>query len=158
MIKVKKHTEGDTRVAKEIPSISDFNYANIDHISDVKKLVDFFASELHKSASSHDWTKITEPYRSMFYRDMCAVMEGRMNFYDGEWSKLHYNSLERHHLARHCPDDVNMFDVIEMLCDCVAAGMARHGDVYEVVVPPDVLKKAVDNTVEILKNKIEIVD
>lgn len=93
----------------------------------------------------------------MFYRDLCATLEGRLNFMDGEWAHLHYYEKERHHLKQHCPDDVNLFDVIEMLCDCVAAGMARSGDVYDVDIPAEVLTKAVANTVELLKDEIEVV-
>ncbi len=158
MIKVERHTEGDSRVSKEIPTFAAFNDANISHRCDVKNLAEYFAYELQKRVRQHDYTKVEEPYRSMFYRDLCAVLEGRMNFFDGEWSKLHYNVLERHHLNRHCPDDVNMFDVIEMLCDCVAAGMARSGEVYDVVISSDVLQKAVKNTVELLKEQIEVVE
>ena len=158
MIKVKKHTEGDTRVAKEVPTFDKFWQANIDHVDDVKGLAREFSEELKNRVGNHDWTKKQEPYRSMFYRDLCAVIEGRMNFFDGEWSKLHYYELERHHLKRHCPDDVTMFDVIEMLCDCVAAGMARSGDVYDVDIPVEVLTKAVKNTVDWLKERIEVIE
>ena len=158
MIKVKQHTEGDSRVSKTIPSFRDFHTANVDHIDDVKNLSVFFAEELKRRMLSHDWTKITEPYESMFYRDLCAVLEGRMDFFDGEWSNLHYNELERHHLKRHCPEDVDMFDVIEMLCDCVAAGVARTGDIYDVDIPAEVLTKAVGNTVKVLKSQIEVVE
>lgn len=157
MIKITKHTEGDSRVAKGIPTFTDFNNANNDHVTDVKKLAHFFAAELEERVRNHDWTKLAEPYRSMFYRDLCAVLEGRMDFFDGKWSKLHYEDLERHHLKRHCPDDVDMFDVIEMICDCVAAGMARSGEVYDVDIPADVLTKAVANTVKLLKNEIQVV-
>ena len=158
MIKIKRHTEGDTRTAKEIPTINDFYSANYDHVEDVKNLAEFFSRELVKRTQNHDWTKLQEPYKSMFYRDMCAVLEGRMDFFDGEWSRLHYNELERHHLKQHCPDDVNMFDVIEMICDCVAAGLARSGNVYDLVIPSEVLQKAVANTVELLKNEVQVVD
>lgn len=158
MIKVKKHTEGDSRVAKGIPTFYEFKDANLDHISDVKNLGKWFAMELQLRMAMHDYTKVTEPYQSMFYRDLCAVLEGRMDFFDGEWSKLHYETLERHHLKRCCPDNVNLFDVIEMLCDCVAAGMARSGEIYDVDVPPEVLTKAVANTVKLLKDEIEVVE
>lgn len=157
MIRINKHTEGDTRVAKGIPSIRDFAKANDDHLSDVRELGDWFAKTLKNNIMHHDWTKRQEPYKSMFYRDLCATIEGRMNFMDGEWAKLHYTELERHHLKRHCPDDVNMFDVIEMICDCTAAGMARSGDVYDIDIPAEVLTKAVKNTVELLKEQIEVV-
>ena len=158
MIRIKKHTEGDSRVAKGFPTVRAFDNANIDHREDVKNLIARFAEMLKKWTNDHDWTKRDEPYRSMFYRDLCATLEGRMNFMDGEWAHLHYYEKERHHLKQHCPDDVNLFDVIEMLCDCVAAGMARSGDVYDVDIPAEVLTKAVANTVELLKDEIEVVD
>ena len=157
MIQIKKHTEGDSRVAKELPTFTDFDNANLDHRNDVTNLISEFIHILSTKSSKHDWTKIKEPYRSMFYRDLCATLEGRMNFMDGEWANIHYNELERHHLKQRCPDDVDLFDVIEMICDCVAAGMARSGDVYDVDIPAEVLTKAVANTVELLKDQIEVV-
>ena len=157
-IQIKKHTEGDSRVAKELPTFTKFLVANDDHREDVKELMQRFADMLRRQASKHDWTKDEEPYRSMFYRDLCATIEGRMNFMDGEWARIHYYEKERHHLKQHCPDDVNLLDVIEMLCDCVAAGMARSGDVYDVDISPDALTKAVANTVELLKSEIEVID
>lgn len=158
MVKIKRHTEGDSRVAKELPTFQQFNNANIDHQSDVMRLAKEFSVGLVASCSKHDWTKAEEPYRSMFYRDLCATIEGQLNFMEGEWAHLHYFVLERHHLKQHCPDDVNLFDVIEMLCDCVAAGMARSGDVYDVDISAKVLTKAVANTVEWLKAQIEITE
>ena len=157
MIQIKQHTEGDSRVAKELPTVRAFDDANIDHRDDVKKLIARFAVMLKEWTQNHDWTKRDEPYRSMFYRDLCATLEGRINFMDGEWAHLHYYEKERHHLKQHCPDDVNLFDVIEMLCDCVAAGMARSGDVYDVDIPTEVFTKAVANTVELLKDEIQVV-
>lgn len=157
MVQVKKHTEGDSRVAKELPTFRAFDVANNDHQLDVHALIARFALMLKDWTKNHDWTKTEEPYRSMFYRDMCATLEGRMNFMDGKWAKIHYYEMERHHLKEHCPDDVNLFDVIEMLCDCVVAGMARSGDIYDVDIPPEVLTKAVANTVKLLKDEIEVV-
>ena len=157
-IKIRKHTEGDSRVAKKIPTFVEFRDANTDHIHDVRNLTDFFSKELLRRVSSHDWTKTYEPYQSMFYRDLCAVLEHRMDFFDGKWSEVHYTQMERHHLNRHCPDDVNLFDVIEMICDCVAAGMARSGEVYDVDIPSDVLRRAVSNTVEYLKGYVEVTE
>lgn len=157
MIKIKKHTEGDSRVATELPTFTDFNEANNSHQRDVQNLITEFTLMLKERAIKHDWTKTQEPYRSMFYRDMCNTIEGRMDFTDGEWAHLHYCELERHHLKRHCPDDVNLIDVIEMLCDCVSAGMARSGDVHDIDISPEVLTKAVTNTVDLLKGEIEVV-
>ena len=158
MIRIKRHTEGDSRVAVCPPTISEFDEANIDHIKDVQNLADLCCTYLKGTVSRHDWTKVEDPYRTMFYKDLCATIEGKMEFMDGEWARLHYEELERHHLKRHCPEDVNLFDVIEMICDCTAAGMARSGEIYDIDIPADILTKAIKNTVEILKNHIEVVE
>lgn len=159
MVKIRKNTNGDTRVADHVPTINEFDMANVAHVEDVKNLVNEFCSIFKLKSSDHDWTKRRDPYRSMFYRDLCATLEGRLpDFMEGEWAKQHYYENERHHLAVYAPDDVDMFDVIEMICDCVAAGMARSGNVYEVKIPGDVLQRAVKNTVEILSGVIEVVE
>ena len=158
MIRIKRHTEGDSRVATRPPTISEFDEANVDHIKDVQNLADLFCAGLKGTAARHDWTKVEDPYRTMFYKDLCATIEGKMEFMDGEWARLHYEELERHHLKRHCPEDVNLFDVVEMICDCIAAGMARSGEIYDIDIPADVLTKAVKNTVEILKSHVEVVE
>jgi len=52
------------------------------------------------------------------------------------------------------PSDVNLIDVLDMIADCVMAGMARTGNVYPLDIKPDILMIAFNNTVELLKNKI----
>lgn len=153
-IKIKPNKNGDSRVADHVPTIEEFSYANRSHKDDVENLMGVFADDISARGRDHDWTKVIEPYRSMFYRDMCNTMEGRIDFFNGEWSKLHYEKLERHHLNRHCPEDVNLIDVIEMLCDCVVAGKARSGDVYDIDISGTVLQNAVKNTVELLKSHV----
>ena len=157
-IRIVRNSNGDTRHATHIPTIAEFGNANISHQGDVSKLINRFCDLLKDSAKNHDWSKVEEPYRSMFYQDMVATMEGRIKFEDGEWAKLHYEQLERHHLRRHVPDDVDLFDVIEMICDCVSAGMARSGEVRELEIRDDVFQKALKNTVKILQDQIELID
>ena len=94
----------------------------------------------------------------MFYNDMCATIRGEKEFFDGEWSHKHYYELERHHLRRHCPDDVTLIDVVEMVCDCVSAGMARSGEVRDLEISEDILVKAVKNTVEMCKEAVILED
>lgn len=159
MVRIKKNTNGDSRVADHVPTINEFDVANAAHVEDVKNLVDAFCKILKIKSSDHDWTKRKEPYRSMFYRDLCATLEGRLpDFMEGEWAQQHYYQNERHHLGVYARPDVDMFDVIEMICDCVAAGMARSGEVHEVEIPDCVLQRAVKNTVEILKDEVEVVE
>lgn len=156
IIKIKPNKNGDSRVADHVPTIMEFDAANESHKDDVKRLMRAFADEINERGASHDWTKVRDPYRSMFYRDMCNSIEGKINFMDGEWSRLHYTELERHHLNRFCPEDVNLIDVIEMLCDCVVAGKARSGDVYDINISDTILQKAVKNTVEMLKSHVVV--
>lgn len=158
-IVIHKNTNGDSRVAKKEPTIDEFRKANEEHVGDVIKLMEVVNIQLKNQARRHDWTKITEPYQTMFYNDLCKSVRGEMNFIDGEWAHQHYDILERHHLAKNVPEDVNMFDVMEMLCDCAVAGKARNEmDIYYPTVSDEVLQKAFRNTFDILLDAIEVKD
>lgn len=57
---------------------------------------------------------------------------------------------ERHHIKDHCPDDVDLVDVLEMIADCTAAALARSGGLkYPLEIDKDVLYKAFENTCEL---------
>lgn len=62
------------------------------------------------------------------------------------------------YLLSRCPDDVNLVDVMEMVCDCVCAGLARSGSVRPVEIPSDILQKAVANTAKLVEDMCEIVE
>lgn len=156
-IKIKRNTNGDTRVAKSVPTFYDFADANNLHIRDVREMMFELSKEIKLAGEEHDWTKVQDPYKSNFYRDLCNTIEGRIKFEDGQWNKDHY-ALERHHLLRRCPNDVNLIDVIEMICDCVCAGMARSGEVRDLEISEDILLKAVRNTVEMCKEAVVLED
>ena len=156
-ITIKRNTNGDTRVAEKTPTFYEFADANNLHIEDVKNMMRAIADIIKETGKNHDWTKIHEPYKSNFYRDLCNTIEGRIKFEDGQWNKDHY-ALERHHLLKRCPDDVNLIDVIEMICDCVCAGMARSGKIRDLEISEDILVKAVKNTVEMCKEAVILED
>ena len=155
-VKMKKNTLGDTRTAERMPTKEEFCNSNWLHKDDVYILAAEFSNELKKRCISHDWTKVEEPYASMFYDLMKATIEDGKDFMDGEWAHLHYNVLERHHLSRHCPKDVDLFDVLEMIFDVVSAGMTRSGNVYPIEISSEVLQKAVYNTVIYLVKNVEV--
>lgn len=155
-IEVKKNCLGDTRTATHMPTRKEFQEANHDHRLDVMRLAGAFSLELLERVGNHDWTKTAEPYATMFYEQMRSTIEDGADFESGEWAHLHYDVLERHHLSKHCPEDVMLFDVIEMLCDCVAAGMARSGNVYTIEIPGEILQKAVKNTTDYLKAHVTV--
>lgn len=153
-IKIKRGTLGDTRTAEKVPTFPEFDSANKSHRTDVMNMMDYVVDIIHTRGLSHDKMKLFEPDRSMFYRELCAAIEGKIDFErDGQWLKKHYME-ERHHLNSYCPDDVNLIDVIEMICDCVCAGMARTGEVRPVEIKSEVLQKAVENTVKMLSDAV----
>lgn len=107
-------------------------------------------------ASDHDYTKMGK-YLPIFTRALKNDFEDDSEVKDFNWWNFH-TETERHHLNNSCPDDVNIVDVVEMLCDCVCAGLARNGKVYTLSIDKDILEKAVSNTIDLLINNIEVVD
>ena len=158
IVKMERNCLGDTRTATHMPTREEFRESNWSHKDDVLNLAIAFATELRSRVGNHDWTKVQAPYDEMFYELMKATIEDGADFEDGEWARLHYDVLERHHLSRHCPSDVTLFDVLEMLFDCVSAGMTRSGSVYPIEISNEILQRAVGNTVDYLVKHIEVVD
>ena len=155
-IEIKHNSLGDTRTAERVPTFEEFNTANLDHRNDVSNMMYALAKAIMVQGEVHDYTKIREPRSSLFYRELCAKIEGKIDsFTDGEWYPMHCKT-ERHHLTEHVPDDVNFIDVLEMICDCVCAGMARSGSVYPVEIPSEVLQKALANTVQMCIDAVEV--
>ena len=133
-----------------------FSEATDWHRSDVRKVMVCIADMIKETGKNHDWTKTGE-YEIEFFRDFKAALDGKQDFIDGTWWPMHVTA-ERHHLLAHCPDDVNLVDVLEMIADCTLAGLTRSGTVRPVEIDSEILKKAVDNTVELIKNMVEVVD
>jgi len=157
-IKIKKNSLGDTRTATKVPTFKEFAESNRLHTEDVANMMSEIADDIRVQGREHDRTKRFEPYRSLFYRELCAKIEGKIDsFTDGEWYPMHCRA-ERHHLNEDCPDDVNLIDVIEMICDCVCAGMARSGNVYPIKIPSEILQKAVANTVQMCIDSVDMKD
>lgn len=157
MIQIRKNTAGDSRTAEQIPSITEFNKANSSHRHDVMQLMGKIGNDIIRRGEYHDYTKTDEPGRSMFYRDLCGSLEKWINFTDGEWYKMHC-TVERHHLDRRCPEDVNLIDVIEMVCDSVCAGLTRTGEVRPINISSEILERAVANTVKLCTDAVQVID
>jgi hypothetical protein len=103
-----------------------------------------FAGLLAEAAARHDFDKIANI--DGFHQDFAT------GFKQTAWWDEH-RRLNRHHLdkADGVPGDVNLIDVIDHIVDCVMAGMARSGSVYELKLPNGVLQAAFQNTVALLK-------
>lgn len=150
MIEIDKSPTADTRTC----DVSTVDKATLlrssrQHILDVGKALAFFSSKLIEAASEHDYDKLTEI--DWFHSDF------KTKFQQTGWWDNH-RKIHRHHLGQEdgVPVDVNLIDLIEYISDCVMAGMARSGSVYELVAPDELLRKAFNNTVELLKQNVTV--
>ena len=149
-IVIKKSPTADTRTC---------DYANVTietlresskvHIRDVQEGLAFFQEYMQAAKNTHDYDKITKI--DWFHQDFVT------GFKETGWWDNH-RKIHRHHLAQAdgVPEDVNLLDVLEYVADCVMAGMARSGDVYDLVMPDELLRKAFENTVGLLKSKVRV--
>ena len=150
MIKIKKSGTADSRtcdwskVDKETLLKS-----SKEHIEDVKEGMRFFINMIEDSMKWHDHDKISDI--DGFHKDFTT------GFKETSWWDNH-RIVNRHHLLADdgVRDDVNLVDVIDMIVDCVMAGMGRTGSVYPLDIKPEVLMKAFNNTVELLKSQAEV--
>jgi len=151
MIRIQKSATADTRscdfanVTKQQLLLS-----SVQHIGDVQRGLAFFGGMLAEAAIRHDQDKITDI--DGFHADFLT------GFDQQSWWNRH-RQLNRHHLlqADGVPDDVNLIDVLDMIADCVMAGMGRTGTVYPLNIDPAVLMAAFQNTVAELQAQV-IVD
>ena len=150
---IRRNTNGDTRVAAGTPFYSDFVESNEQHIDEVSSLMTLMAAKIHMAGERHDWTKISQS--KLFYKEFSEAMDEKINFEEGEWYPMHYTS-ERHHLHKHVPMDVNLIDVIEMIADCICAGLARSGEVRPITIDANVLAEAFNNTVGMMQEYCEL--
>ena len=153
-IEIKKSPNADSRTAKEGFTLEDLEQSTLNHISDVERALLRFELMLSAAGQNHDWTK--RAYLEEFYSDMTKLKPGD-DFKNGKWYQFHILN-ERHHLLSKAPDDVNLIDVLEYIADCVMAGLARSGEVSELVIPDELLQSAFKNTVELLKSQVKVVE
>lgn len=153
MIEIKKNPNGDTRTAPKNVTFEQFQEANDMHIEDVRAVMWELSKMVDRAGENHDCTKKSQ--ERMFYNNFLSTINNGTDFVNDEWYQLHIRA-ERHHLLSHCPDDVNLIDVLEMISDCVCAGMARSGEIRDLEIDSDVLNRAVKNTAELIESMIEV--
>lgn len=126
-----------------------------EHIKDVGNAMDFFAKKIHEAGLKHDYTKIQ--YFDEYAENVLSEHTDE-EFKNWPWYQRHVYE-ERHHLNADCPLDVNLFDVLEMIADCVMAGKGRFGRVtpeYLNLSDPSILIRAYYNTVKLLDDVVEV--
>lgn len=150
MIKVSKSPTADTRTCDfaNTPKEVLLN-SSLVHIGDVVKAMAFFSGRLIEAAGAHDYDKLTGI--DWFHADFVT------GFKETGWWDNH-RKIHRHHLAQAdgVPEDVNLLDILEYIADCVMAGMARSGEVYDLTMTPELLNRAFKNTVDLLKLQVEV--
>lgn len=155
MIEITKNPNGDTRTAPKGITFEKFQKANDMHIDDVGSVMYELSRMVDLAGQHHDCTKKSQ--ERMFYSDFVNTQENGDDFSKGEWYQLHIKS-ERHHLLSHCPDDVNLIDVLEMVADCTCAGLARSGEVRDLEINAEILEKAVNNTAQLIKSMVKVTE
>jgi hypothetical protein len=150
MITIHKSATADTRTCDFINVTKDqLRISSVQHIGDVSEGLMFFEDMLDAAAVRHDFDKLTDI--DGFHADFVTGFKQT-----GWWDR--HRGLNRHHLLQPdgVPADVNLIDVLDMIVDCVMAGMGRAGSVYPLDIKPEVLKTAFDNTVELLKAQVVV--
>jgi hypothetical protein len=150
MITVTPSPTADTRTCDFANVSKDTLYASsVQHINDVRRGLELFAAKILDAMVEHDTDKLTDI--DGFHADFVT------GFTQQEWWTRH-RQLNRHHLtmADGVRDDVNLIDVLDFIADCVMAGMARSGSVTPLSLPPELLERAFQNTVTLLKSQVEV--
>jgi len=150
MIELVKTPNADSRSADGKISLMALQLATANHMDHVSKGLGYFANLLRAAGKCHDHTKSDN--MEDFHK---ALESGKIK--NSRWYKMHI-SEERHHLVSKVPDNVNLIDVIEHLVDCVMAGSARTGKIFDIDLSNEVLQKAHKNTVELLKKQIKVTE
>lgn len=149
-IQIRKSPTADSRTCDVSTVTKEQLLSSTDlHIDDVKKAIQFLCDKLMKQAQEHDWDKKTGI--DEFFSDFKTKFESH-GWYDN------HKRIQKHHLDKECEgySEINILDVLEHIVDCCMAGLARSGSVYELEIDPELLKKAVKNTVDLLVANTEI--
>ena len=156
MIKIKPSPTADSRTAIGEVSKEQLLKSSKQHIGDVSQALEYFSEKLEEAAGKHDYTKIDRAGIDAFYDAFSKRLTGDA-FKAEPWFRRHVTE-ERHHLNDHCPEDVNLIDVLERIADITMAGMARSGKVFDDTLSAEILQKAYQNTIKLLLENIVVVD
>lgn len=152
MIRIRKSETADTRTCDYANTSKETLLTSSEqHIGDVAQALGFFVHKLSEAVVNHDIDKITDI--DGFHRDF---VNGFAEAQTGWWDR--HRQLNRHHLNMldGIPEDVNLIDVLDYIADCVMAGMARSGSVYPLHLEPELLERAFQNTVALLKREVVV--
>lgn len=151
MIVIKPSPTADTRTCDPAAvTRGQLLESSLRHITDVRQALHFFQQRITRSMSAHDADKIAGI--DAFHGAFAA---GRI--VESGWHAAHCRA-NRHHLTHPegVPDDVDLIDVLDYIADCVMAGMARTGTVYQLELSENLLRRAFANTVALLRRNVRV--
>jgi len=150
MIKIRKSSTADTRTC-DFTKVSreQLLESSKQHIEDVREAHRFFIDLIKIAMNDHDYDKITDI--DGFHADFLT------GFKQTTWWDRH-RQLNRHHLTQEdgIPANLNLIDVLDYIVDCVMSGMGRSGSVYPLKLPPELLERAFQGTIELLKSQVVV--
>lgn len=156
-IKILKTEHCDSRTIKSPFTKAEVFSDTIKHVCAVYDVAQALAYTFVDRCSAHDWTKMDKRHFDNFYECMKHSVETGEDFTKSTWYKDHI-TLERHHPASHCVEDINLLDILEMCIDVTVAGLARAGKVTVPELSPGVLETAMKNTINLIASSIEVVE
>ncbi|MCQ2124338.1 MAG: DUF5662 family protein [Fibrobacter sp.] len=141
--------------------------ANKKHIAKVIELMTFFADVIKERAYVHDQSKLVSPEKEGFDK---AGSTSRLTYGTDEYAKSlealkqtldHHYALNAHH-PQHYPNgvnDMNLFDVVEMLLDWRASTMRyANGNIYESLEINKERFGISDQLIAIMRNTMKVFD
>lgn len=153
VILIRPSRTADSRYCDDVTQVTkeQLLQSSLDHIDEVQQGIQWVCNRLQEAAQKHDHDKIEDI--DGFLRDF------RTEFDSDDWLQNHYK-VNRHHLNEPfgCPEDVDLVDVIEMIVDCMAAGMARKGTTYPMDIDSEILQRAVTNTADKIRGAMIVLD
>lgn len=151
MIGITRNPDSDTRTASRYVTFDKFQRANRLHREEVKSVIQELGDKLIDIGVEHDYTKLQ--YEEEYFRDFKDTLENGSDFTKGEWYQMHIHK-EKHHPTAYCHDDINLLHIIEFISDVLVATAARKGEAEMVELPPEILQKAYENTITLIKGMI----
>ena len=145
-ITIEPTTGANTRSATEIVAKDTLLRESHLHRSHVRRLMAAVAAEVVERAERHDFTKVDPPGIDSFHDAFARTMRKEIEFKDHPWWERHLSD-ERHHINDRLHGDADLLDLLEMIADCVCAGMARTGRVFPIEVSSETLQHLLRNTV-----------
>lgn len=149
-------------------TIFECRYETQKHIEKVRKYIRFITDKLTTRGVNHDAVKLDTPEVEVFaeYTDILKNLEYNSPEYKENLSKLSV-ALDHHYAnCRHHPEhfqnginDMNLVDIVEMLCDWKAASERQHnGNLLTSIEQNASRFKMTDQLKQILLNTAKLLD